>query len=111
MANTTRTRSNRARTPEANEGYLVNLAMKGAEEQLLSGKASSQLICHFLKLGTERERLNNEKLRSELKLAEAKIKSLETAERSAKLYEKAIEAFKSYSSNPQEEGYDPDDTY
>lgn len=102
--------ANRSRSPEANEGYLVNLAMKRAEEQLQSGKASSQLICHFLKLGTERERLNNEKLRSDLKVAEAKIKSMETAEKSAKLYEEAIEAFKSYS-GAIEERYDGDGPY
>lgn len=103
--------ANKARTPEAMEGYLVNLAMKNAERQLESGKASSQLICHFLKLGTERERLNNEKLRSDLKVAEAKIKTMESAERSAKLYEEAIQAFKSYSGSREQEEYYDDETH
>lgn len=107
MANTTQSSSFKAKTPEAQESYLVNLAMKNAEKQLKSGNASSQLICHFLKLGTERERLNNEKLRSDLKVAEAKIKTMESAERSEELYRQAIEAFKSYSGVNEEEY--PDD--
>ena len=46
-----------AKTPEGRENQLISLAVNLAEKQLQEGTASSQVITHFLKLGTERERL------------------------------------------------------
>lgn len=54
-----------AMTPKARENQMIALAMDAAERQLLDGSASSQVITHFLKLGTERERLEREKLEKE----------------------------------------------
>ena len=41
-----------ALTPEAKENQMISLAMHCAEKQMREGTASSQVITHFLKLGT-----------------------------------------------------------
>ena len=66
-------------SPEARENQLISLAMDRAEEKLLNGTASSQLITHFLKLGTEKERLEREKLAKENELTKLKPVRLKLA--------------------------------
>lgn len=92
--------------PEARENQLINLAVDLAEQQLREGTASSQVITHFLKLGTTRAELEKEKLRKENKMMEAKTKAYESADEMKVLYENAIKAMRNYS------GYgDPDEYY
>lgn len=86
-----------ALTIEARENQLINLAMNRAEEKLLDGTASSQLITHFLKLGSMREQLEREKLEEENKLLRAKTEALESGQRIEELYENALNAMRSYS--------------
>ena len=74
-----------------------------AERQIAEGTASAQVISHFLKLGTTRERLEQEKLRNENKLTEAKIESLASMQRVEELYSKAMQAFGTYSGQSSEE--------
>lgn len=85
-----------ALTPEAREKQLISLAMDRAEQQLLDGTASSQVITHFLKLGSEREQMEREKLEEENKLLRAKTKAIESAEDMKDLYDKAIKAMRGY---------------
>lgn len=98
-----------ARTTSGAESQLINMAMKLAEQKLRDGTASSQLITHFLKLTTEREQLEVERLKSDLRVAEAKIKHLQSQSTSQELYEAAIKAFKSYSGSSEEEEIDERD--
>lgn len=84
-------------TPEAREGQMVALAINLAEEQLRNGTASSQVITHFLKLGSTREKLERERLERENELLKAKAKALESQEKTEQLYREAIEAMKRYS--------------
>ena len=58
-----------ALTPEAKENQMISLAMHCAEKQMREGTASSQVITHFLKLGTEKAKLEREKLRQSYKKA------------------------------------------
>lgn len=97
------------KSPESRENYLISLAFKVAEQKLLDGTASSQLLTHFLKLATTKEELENEKLRADLKVAEAKVKHLESQSTSADLYEKAIAAFKTYAGVKEEEYLEDDE--
>lgn len=85
-----------ALTPEARENQLINLAYDLAEKRLREGTASSQEVTHFLKMGSARERLEQERIRSENSLAQAKIENMQSQERSEELYKDAMEAFKSY---------------
>ena len=85
-----------ALSPEARENQLVSLAVDLAEEQLRNGTASSQVITHYLKLGSSRERLEREKLEKENALLRAKTESLESAKRVEELYENALNAMRRY---------------
>lgn len=85
-----------ASTPEARENQMIALAMDAAEEQLRTGKASSQVITHFLKLATAKESLERAKLENENKLLQAKTESLESQKHIEELYGEAIAAMRSY---------------
>jgi hypothetical protein len=82
---------------EGRENQLIALATDLAEKRLREGTASSQEIVHFLKLGSERERLEREKLLSENKLLKAKTESIESSQEIKELYAEAIKAMKGYS--------------
>lgn len=86
-----------ATTPEARENQLISLAVDLAEKQLMEGTASSQVITHYLKLGSTKERLEKEKLEEENKLLRAKTEALQSSKRIEELYVNAIEAMRSYS--------------
>lgn len=85
-----------ALTPEARENQMISLAMDCAEQQLRDGTASSQVITHFLKLGSERERLERERLEEENKLLKAKTEQLQSQRRVEELYADAIKAMRTY---------------
>lgn len=91
-----------ALTPEAQENQLIALAMDRAEEQLRNGTASSQLIVHFLRLATEKERLERAQLEKKNALLEAKTEAIKTAERTEALYSDAIKAMREYSGHGEE---------
>lgn len=86
-----------ALTPESREGQLVALAVDLAEEQLRNGTASSQVITHYLKLGSTRAELEREKLRKENELLKAKTEAIQSARHIEELYADAISAMKRYS--------------
>lgn len=93
-------------TPEGQEVRMTQLAIDLAEKQLEEGTASSQIISHYLKLGTEKAKLETEKIKKEISLMDAKIEDIKASQRSKELYENAIEAFKKYSGyDDEEEGY------
>lgn len=93
-----------ARTDEERENQLISLAIDRAEQQLRDGTASSQVITHYLKLGSTKERLEKDMLKEEMALKKAKTEALQSAKRVEELYSKALEAFKAY--NGVEEIYD-----
>lgn len=85
-----------ALSPEAREQQLVSLAVDLAEQQLMDGTASSQVITHFLKLGSSRADLERAKLEHETKLLEAKTEAIQSQKNMEELYSQAIAALKSY---------------
>lgn len=92
-----------ALSPEARENQMISLAVNSAEEQLRNGTASSQIICHYLRLATTKEQLEKEKLERENELLRAKTESLQSAKRVEELYSKALSAMKNYSGSHSEE--------
>lgn len=86
-----------ATTPEARENQLVSLAVDLAEKQLMDGTASSQVITHYLKIGTTRENIEKDILKEKKKLMVAQTEQLESQKRVEELYAKALSAMKSYS--------------
>lgn len=92
-----------APTPDARENQLISLAVDLAEKQLAEGTASSQVITHYLKLGSSKERLEKEKLEKENELLRAKTESLQSAKRIEELYSNALSAMRSYSGRERED--------
>ncbi len=91
-----------ALTPEARENQLIALAVDCAEEQLRNGTASSQVITHYLKLGSSREQLEKEKIALENELTKAKTEAVASAKRAEELYEAAIIAMRKYGGQSDE---------
>lgn len=94
-----------ALTPEARENQLVSLAVDLAEKQLLEGSASSQVITHYLKLGSTKERIEKEILEEQKKLIEAKTQSLQSQKKVEELYANALNAMRNYSGHGDSDGY------
>lgn len=102
-----------ALTPEAREDQLISLAFDRAEQQLLDGTASAQVITHYLKLAAirEKEKLELEKLEKENELLRAKTEALKATQRTEKFYGQVFSAMKSYGMIDEDmeyEDYDSD---
>ena len=69
----------------------------------MEGTASSQVITHYLKLGSSKERLEKEKLEEENKLLRAKTESIKSAKKQEELFEEAIRAMRHYSGRDEDE--------
>ena len=82
---------------------MISLAVDLAEQQLRDGTASSQVITHYLKLGSTKEKIEKEILEKQKELIEAKTKNINSMNESKELYEKALIAFKKYSGSKDEE--------
>ena len=92
-----------ALTPEARENQLISLAVDLAEKQLQEGTASSQVITHYLKLGSTKERIEKEILEKQKELITAKTEALQSAKRVEELYADAIKAMRKYSGHREGE--------
>lgn len=86
-----------ATTPEEDERQAVALAMRLAKKQMEEGTASSQVITHFLKVGSQREQLEQDKLKGENVLLKAKAEQLESHKATEELFREALQAMRSYS--------------
>ena len=91
--------------PEARQNQLIALAVDCAEQQLRDGTASSQVITYYLKQGSMRERLENERLKEENKLLRAKTEQLRSEKRSEELIEEALKAFRNYAGQGDPDEY------
>lgn len=85
-----------AGTAEARENQLISLAVDLAEKKLLDGTASSQILIHYLKLGSTKMELEKEKIRKENILLQAKASAIESSKRTEELFQKALVAMREY---------------
>lgn len=101
-----------ARTPEARENQLINLAVDETERRLRNGTASSQILTVLLKLATTKAQLELEKLRSDIALQKAKEQEIEDKASNGEMYAEALAAFKRYKGDTSdEEDYEDDEDY
>lgn len=102
-----------ARTPEARENQLINLAVDEIEHRLTNGTASSQILTVLLKLATTKAQLELEKLRSDIALQKAKEQEIEDKASNGEMYREALKAFKRYKGEDtsDEEDYEDDEDY
>jgi hypothetical protein len=90
-------RGSPGKTVEARENRLISLAMDLAEQQLLDGTASSQIITEFVKRGSTKERIEKEILSLNKDLVKAKTEAIQSQKKSEELFDKALKAMKRYS--------------
>ena len=86
-----------ASTPEGRENEMIMLAYQEVERRIRDHTATSQELCHFLKMGSEKERLEREKLEVEMELQRVRADSIESGKHMEELYNNAIAAMKLYS--------------
>ena len=98
-------------TPEARENQMIALAVDLAEKQLIEGTASSQVITHYLKLATTKEKIEREILEKQKELIVAKTENLQSAKRIEELYSNALKAMQNYSGQTCSMEDDEDDDY
>lgn len=92
-------------TAEAREDQMINKAMELAQKKLEDGTASNQLIIHYLRLGSLKERKNLEILEAQRKLYDAKTKQIEAEQSTMEMYKEAMAAFASYSGDCEDDDY------
>lgn len=105
-------RNHADRTPEGRENRLISMALDLAEERLRNGTATAQEVVHFLKLGSEKSRVEVEKLELEKKLVEAKTENLKAQRDMATMFNNAMAAMKRYRGEEDDiDDYDDEDVY
>lgn len=87
------------------ENKLIALAYKQSEQQLMEGTASSQIVTHFLKLGTRKAELELEQAKLQNKLLEEKIISEQSSAEINQMFVEVMNELKNYKSDPEEEFY------
>lgn len=87
----------KARTPKAREDQLINMAYDLAEQQIRDGTISATVLANFVKMGSQRERMEQERLSAENDHLRAKIKAMESIEDVKSLYQDAMKAMALYS--------------
>lgn len=80
----------------ARENRVIAAAFNLAEKQILEGTASAMVLTHFLKLGSEKEKLERQKLESENELLRKKAEAYDQAMLRNKDYKVVIEALREY---------------
>lgn len=106
VSKTPETRAKRrppATTPEARENQLIASAMDMAERQFDSDTASAQVMLHFLKLGSTRERKEQRKLELENDLLIAKAEAMASEVRTEEMYKNALTAISAYQGRDDEQ--------
>ena len=90
-------------TPEGREDQMIAYAIDLAEEQLRNGTASSQVITHYLKLGSMKERQERQKLSEEIKLLQAKTEAIKSEKERNELYSQVLTAIRTYTPHGAED--------
>ena len=88
-----------ASTPEGRDALLAAYAYDLVEKRLREGTASSQETVFILKLGSQREKLEMEKLKKENALLKAKTEAIASEQERSEMYRNAIEAMRRYSAH------------
>lgn len=89
-------------TAAARERRLVGLAYDEAERRLLDGTASSEMICHFLRMGSSKEYLEEQILAGKVELQQAKTEMYKAQQKTEEQFAKAIAAMKSYQGDDED---------
>jgi len=95
-----------ATTPEAREKQIIALAYDEVEKQIRAGTATSQILTHWLKLGSPREKQEREKLSKEIELLTQRAEQIKSAENMEVMYKAAMDAMVGYQGREVEPEYE-----
>ena len=96
-----------ATTQEAREAQIVSLAFDRVEQRLIDGTASGQEITALLRLGSIKAQCELEKIKNETEVLKAKKEVLEASKRTDEMYDRAIEAMRTYMGIAEDYDGDP----
>jgi len=88
-----------ATTPQGRENQLISLAYDLVEQRIRDGTASATETTALLKLGSSRERLEQQRIRHENELLKVKKESMEAQQKSDTLFKEAMDYFRAYTGN------------
>lgn len=94
-----------ARTVEQDENEMIALAVNCARKALENGTASPAVITHYLRLGTEKAKLERERLYAQTQLDRAKVSQIQAQDDLKVLFENAISAMTEYSGGDTSYGH------
>lgn len=97
-----------AKTPEERESVLISKSLNLIESQIDDGSVSSTVLSIYARAGTERDRLEKERLRNENDVLRKKVETMEAAVDVKNLMEDALNAFKGYSG---QRGFEDEDEF
>jgi hypothetical protein len=83
-------------TPEGRESECISLAYNLVEKRLREGTATSQETVHFLKLGSQKNQYEIERLQEENKLLRAKTEAIKAQDDIREITEQAMRMFAVY---------------
>lgn len=98
-----------ARTPEELESVLISKSLRLVEKQIDEGSVSSTVLSQYVKLGSSRERLEQERLGNENAVLRKKIETMEATIDIKNLMEAALLEFRGYTGEIVEDEEDEDD--
>ena len=90
-------------TPEGRENELIDMAYNEVARRIANHEATSAELVHFLKMGSEKERLERSKIEAEMELQRAKTVAIEEGRSMEAIAKEAMEAFKRYSGADDED--------
>ena len=85
-----------ATTPYDREQQMIALADKVAEQQMRDGTISAQVLTLYLKAGTERDRLEREKIQHENLRLEAQVAEIKSRASTEELMNRVLNNMKVY---------------
>jgi hypothetical protein len=89
-------RRSRPKTPLEHESLLISKSLNLIEKQLDDGTISSTVLAIYAKAGTERDRLEKERLANENNVLRKKLETMEAAIDIKNLMSEALDVFKGY---------------
>jgi hypothetical protein len=98
-----------AKTPEERESILISKSLNLIERQIDDGSVSSTVLSIYAKAGTERDRLEKEKMGEEIVVLKKKVETMQSAVDMKNLMEDAVNAFKGYSGQRLDDDDDDDE--
>lgn len=97
-----------ARSDDERERQMINLSYDLAEARMRSGIATSQEICHFLKLGSMRAKYEQEELQENIKLLKAKTDDISEGKKAVQQFDELMKVLKQYGGYEDDEEYSED---